>query len=131
MHGATMKSTLLYLVLKDLPERLDWGLALHVSSTYVCDLGSPPLQTITNPTLPMRNGLSYKILTAYWCTVLRQTGHRGRGDFNHVDVDAFDSSLSLSFRPKLYPPLKGPDPDYPHVALQDRQYLECCVEPCM
>jgi hypothetical protein len=75
----------------------------------------------------------------YWCNLLRQTGHRGRDDFNHIDVNA-DGAISLSFRRErrkdlvLHPPPKEPDPDYPHVpftALQDRQYLEYCVETCM
>jgi hypothetical protein len=39
----------------------------------------------------------------YWCNVLRQTGHRGRVDFNHIDVDAIDDSLSVSLIPHRAP----------------------------
>jgi hypothetical protein len=75
----------------------------------------------------------------YWCNVLRQTGHRGRDDFNHIDVNDIDGSLSLSLIPHrgpfldLHPPPTGPSIDHPHIhytALEDRQYLEYSVETC-
>ena len=76
----------------------------------------------------------------YWCDVLRRTGHRGRDDFNHIEVNPVDGSLSFSLLLDrglagvvYHSPPEDPTSNYPHIpytALEDRQYLEFSVETC-
>ena len=93
---------------------------------YEPDVADPDLDDLDDP---------------YWYNILRQTGHRGRDDFNHVEVDPVDGTLSLSYNPKqprfsrldLHPPPKGSVSEHQHViftTLQDRQYLEYSIETC-
>lgn len=74
----------------------------------------------------------------YWYDVLRRSGHRGRDDFNYIEVEPADDSSSYSQHPlRPYTPISYHKPpassDLPHVLytdLQNRQYLEFVVETC-
>jgi serine/threonine protein kinase len=77
----------------------------------------------------------------YWVNVLRRTGHRGRDDFNRIQVDPEDGHLSLSVAPlhDFVVPLKSlfPPPTstavIPFVTiseLQDRRFLSGPIDRC-
>ncbi|KAJ3926149.1 MAG: hypothetical protein NXY57DRAFT_1029914 [Lentinula lateritia] len=76
----------------------------------------------------------------YWLSVLRQSGHRGRDDFNEIRVNDIDGSLTYCLNPihssgiPIYglqpPPLASYIPSIPSHDLKQRQYLFRSTETC-